>query len=105
MTQGIARKCAFAMVAGAGFYLVILANACLAAASPQHSTVIWILDDDEGPSDPGTAEGDEINPGRPGVAPPSEDDTQQDARPKAPENGRPEYGGCIFEKRDLGLII
>lgn len=105
MKQGIARKCAIAMAAGAGFYAAILSGADPAAARPQHAYVIWILDDDEGPSDPGTAEGDEMTPGRPGLTPPSEDDTQQDAGPKALENGRPEYGGCQFEKRDLGLLI
>ena len=105
MMPGIVRKSAIAMLAGTGLWLAGIQGAWAGAEILPHLTAIAVADDDEGPSDPGTAESDEMSPDRPGIAPPSEDDTQQEARPLRPGNEPPQFGGCLFEKRDLGLII
>ena len=105
MMPGIARKSAIVMLAGTGLWLAGIQSAGAGAEIATHLTAIAVADDDDGPSDPGTAESDELSPDRPGIAPPSEDDTQQEARPQQPGNEPPQFGGCLFEKRDLGLMI
>ena len=64
------------------------------------SALVFTVDEEAGPSDRGTDEGDDYEPRAPGNQAPSEDDTQQEAGPKVPD-----FGGCIFEKRDLGLLV
>ena len=58
------------------------------------------LDEGGQPYDRGTEDGDDNDTQPPGNQTPSEDDTQLEARPQAPD-----FGGCIFEKRDLGLLV
>ena len=103
--QVLAERCAILLLLSAGFggCACLLVNQ--AAAEVSRPGLIWAADSDEGPSDPGTRQGDAAEPGTPDVMPPSEDDTQQEASPSLPEIGPPDSGGCIFDKRDFGLTI
>lgn len=58
-------------------------------------------DDNIAPFDRGTGDDDDGNSPGPSDQQPSEDGTeQQEASPQPPD-----FGGCIFENRDLSLIV
>ena len=56
------------------------------------------VDEDAAPSDRGTEDGDQAEPQSSDEQSPSEDGTQE-ASPLEP------YRGCVFDKKDLGLLI
>jgi hypothetical protein len=72
------------------------------SGGPVRADAAIYLSVDEGPgsSDRGTEDSDDGEQDAPANQSPSEDDTQQEAGPKVPD-----FGGCIFEKRDLGLLV
>lgn len=82
--------------------LVLLLAGPMFDAASAHAAMAHqnTADDEGGMSDRGTDDGDVIVPPGPGNQSPSEDETEQDARPEPPD-----FGGCIFEKRDLGLLV
>ena len=78
--------------------LITLANA--PAEAGQVAGRFMAFDEGRGTLDRGTDDGDEAEPEAPNSQSPSEDDTQQEAGPQVPD-----FRGCIFEKRDLGLLV
>ena len=83
--------------------LALLVSMTLAAtpvAAGQVAERFRAFDEGRGTLDRGTDDGDEAEPESPNSQSPSEDDTQQEAGPESPD-----FRGCIFEKRDLGLLV
>lgn len=67
------------------------------AARPTAALTVAV-DDDAAPSDRGTEDGEQAEPPSSDEQSPSEDGTQE-ATPLPP------YSGCVFDKKDLGLLI
>ena len=68
------------------------------ASSRATAAMTVAVEDDAATSDRGTEDGDQAEPPSSDEQSPSEDGTQE-ATPLPP------YNGCVFDKKDLGLLI
>lgn len=67
-------------------------------ASRPTAAVTVVADDEAAPFDRGTDDGDQAEPPSSDEQSPSEDGTQE-------VTPLPPYSGCVFDKKDLGLLI